>query len=55
MTADQLAILAFEAALDRNPWLWGQLGRLEQLARNQQPSTRDASRPESSASSAVRK
>jgi hypothetical protein len=31
--ADQFAILAFEAALDRNRWLWGQLSRLEQLAR----------------------
>jgi hypothetical protein len=28
--ADCLAILAFEAALDRNPWLWSQLARLEE-------------------------
>jgi hypothetical protein len=28
--ADQLAILAFEAALDRNRWLWGRLALLEQ-------------------------
>lgn len=30
--ADHLAILAFEAALDRNAWLWGELCRMEQEA-----------------------
>jgi len=33
MTADQLAILAFEAALDQNAWLWAKLSRAEQEAR----------------------
>jgi hypothetical protein len=31
--ADRLAILAFEAALDRDRWLWAQLCRLEQKSR----------------------
>ncbi len=32
--ADRLAILAFEAALDRNRWLWAELCCLEQATQS---------------------
>jgi hypothetical protein len=31
--SDRFAMFAFEAALDRNRWLWAELARLEQESR----------------------